>query len=33
MFDAARDPMSWLRIADRVRFQPIDAGRYQELLG
>ena len=33
MFDSKRDPMSWLRIADRVRFRPIDAARYQELLG
>jgi inhibitor of KinA len=32
MFDPGRDPMSWLRIADRVRFQPIDEARFRELL-
>ena len=31
MFDAARDPMSRLQIADRVRFVPIDEDRYKEL--
>lgn len=32
MFDPGDEPMSRLRIADRVRFLPIDEERYRELL-